>query len=143
MIHRIKVNTVLVSSLLLYEETSIIDFPYTVLFESFILCNLLWTVTNNAMTLWKHLMRTITLGLSRCNIAFLLPKIPNEFSLNFHSIVFLSLYVLEVFHFLVISTIEGRSSGGRKLVFFLTFLARERFLILMSNNRMLMISTLM
>ena len=32
-----KVNTVLVSSLLLYEETSIIDFLYTVLFESFIL----------------------------------------------------------------------------------------------------------
>ena len=41
MIHKIKVNTVLGSSLLLYEETSIIDFPYTVLFASFILCNLL------------------------------------------------------------------------------------------------------
>ena len=36
-----KYSTSSVSSLLLYEETSIIDFPYTVLVESFILCNLL------------------------------------------------------------------------------------------------------
>ena len=64
-------------------------------------------------------MRTIILALLHCNIAFLLTKIPNEFFLNFHSIVFLPHYILEVFHFLVISTIEDRSSGGRKLVFFL------------------------
>ena len=54
MIRRMKVNAVLGSSLLLYEETSIIDFPYTVLFESFKLCNLLETVTNtNAMYTMK------------------------------------------------------------------------------------------
>ena len=64
-------------------------------------------------------MRTITLALPHCNIAFLLTKILNELSLNFHSIVFLSHYILQVFHFLVISTIEDRSSGGRELVFFL------------------------
>ena len=63
-------------------------------------------------------MRTIILPLLHRNIALLLTKILNEFSLNFHSIVFLSHYILEVFHFLVISTIEDRSSGGRKLVFF-------------------------
>ena len=63
-------------------------------------------------------MRTITLALPHCNIAFLLTKILNEFSLNFHSIVFLLHYILEVFLFRVISTIEDRSSGGRKLVSF-------------------------
>ena len=63
-------------------------------------------------------MRTITLALPHWNIAFLLTKILNEFSLNFYSIVFLSHYILEVFHFLVISTIEDRSSRGRKLVSF-------------------------
>ena len=63
-------------------------------------------------------MRTIILPLLHRNIALLLTKILNEFSLNFHSIVFLSHYILEVFHFLVISTIEDRSSGGRKLLFF-------------------------
>ena len=64
-------------------------------------------------------MRTITLALPHCNIAFLLTKILNELSLNFHSIVFLSHYIVQVFHFLVISTIEDRRSGGRELVFFL------------------------
>ena len=59
-------------------------------------------------------MRTTTLALPHCNIAFLLTKILNEFSLNFHSIVFLLRYILEVFLFRVISTIEDRSSGGRK-----------------------------
>ena len=63
-------------------------------------------------------MRTITLALPHCNIAFLLTKILNELSLNFHYFVFLSHYILQVFHFLVISTIEDRSSGGRELVFF-------------------------
>ena len=54
MIRRIKVNAVLGSSLLLYEETSIIDFSYTVLCESFKLYNLLETVTNaNAMYTMK------------------------------------------------------------------------------------------
>ena len=64
-------------------------------------------------------MRTVTLALPHCNIAFLLTKILNELSLNFHSIVFLSHYIVQVFHFLVISTIEDRSSGGRELVFVL------------------------
>ena len=86
------------------------------LFESFKLSNLLETVTYaNAM----YTMKTpITLALPHWNIAFLLTKILNEFSLNFYSIVFLSHYILEVFHFLVISTIEDRSSRGRKLVSF-------------------------
>ena len=77
-------------------------------FEAFKLYNLLETVTNaNAM----HTMKTPN---ADNNSAFLLTKILNEFSLNFHSIVFLLHYILEVFLFRVISTIEDRSSGGRK-----------------------------
>ena len=88
------------------------------LFESFKLYNLLETVTNaNAM----YTMKTPNADNNSCppplQYSILVDSL-NEFSLNFHSIVFLSHYILEVFHFLVISTIEYRSSGDRKLVFF-------------------------
>ena len=87
----------------------------------------------NPATVWKHLMRTITLAFSRGNKVFFLTKILNEIFLNFYSILFNCIFItllFRFFHFQIISPTEDSSSGDRKLVFIWTFLARNVFNIL-------------
>ena len=84
----------------------------------------------NPGTVRKHLMWTIILALSRGNKVFFLTKIFNEILNNFYSILFNCIFNtlhFRIFHFQIISPVENSSLGDRKLVFFWTFLARDRF----------------
>ena len=81
----------------------------------------------NPATVWKHLMRTITLALSRGNTAFFLTKILNEIFLNFYSILFN--YIFNTLHFRIFH-LKTVVKAVESLYFFRTFLARKVFNIL-------------